>query len=476
MKTANLKTMALFVLALTVFPVGAKVKLPSVLDNHMVLQQKSDVRLWGSADPNKKVVIRTSWNGEKYVTKSDEEGRWLVTVRTSEAGGPFEISFDDGEKVTLQDVLLGEVWLCAGQSNMEMPVKGFQGQPIEGSNDVIASANPEVPIRMITIERAVSKIPLDSCKGEWQTNRPESVANISATAYFFADYLHKTLRVPVGIVVSSWGGTKVEPWMSRSVLESFSEVGLNHLDTDGTPNLYSAGCVLHNAMLYPIRNLNLKGMIWYQGESNHDLPELYRRLMPAFVQDMRRLFGIGDFPFYYVQIAPYVYEGLGQTLSARLREAQMQNLTDIPESGMAVTMDIGGSAYCIHPEKKREVGTRLAWCALAKTYGMKGISYSGPVYERSEIKGDKIVLAFSHADGGLLIRGSQGNGFEIAGSDRIFHPAVVRIAGSDRLEVSSKEVPEPKSVRYCFHNYAEGTLFNGYLLPASSFRTDDWTE
>lgn len=453
-------------------PVEAKVKLPAVLGDNMVLQQQSKVRLWGDAEPDRKVTVRTSWNGKKYTTQSDAQGKWLLSVETTMAGGPFEVTISDGEKVTLKNVMLGELWFCSGQSNMEMPVKGFGGQPIEGSNDVIASARPDRPIRMITIDRVASKVPLDSCKGVWQVNEPEAVANTSATAYFFADYLNKVLDVPVGIVISSWGGTRVEPWMSRKALEAFPEISLNHLDSDEEINVYRSGSVLQNAMVYPLRNLNIKGMIWYQGEANQGEPELYRRLMPAFVQDMRNLFGCGDFPFYYVQIAPYVYGGLKQTSSAELREAQLMNLKDIPGSGMAVTMDIGGSAYCIHPPQKREVGTRLAWWALAKTYGKKGFAYCGPVYEKSEAKEGKLFIDFSHADGGLFISDRQNTGFEISGDHQKFYPAQVRIVGNNRLEVSSPEVSNPVAARYCFYNYAVGTLFNSYGLPASSFRTD----
>jgi sialate O-acetylesterase len=470
---------------LLLFPASyskAGIKLPSILGDNMVLQQQSTVKLWGEADPKAKISIKTSWNKKNYTTTSDADGKWITTVETPVAGGPYEITVSDGTATVLKNILIGEVWFCSGQSNMEMPVRGFDRQPAKNTNDLIAKAKPSTPIRMFTTDsekgawvRQFSKKPETDCKGRWMDNSPENVANISAVAYFFADYIRDVLDVPVGIIVSSWGGSKVEAWMSREAIGQFPETDLSILDNDEpVKNPTATPCVLYNAKIAPIINFTIKGFLWYQGESNRDNADRYASLMPAFVKDLRRKWDVGEFPFYFVQIAPFNYEGADGTSAARFREVQFQNMKDIPHSGMAVTMDIGHPVF-IHPMDKETVGNRLAYWALATTYGRTGFGYLSPEYKSMEIKEGRIYIDFANAPGGISPMWTELKGFEIAGEDRVFHSAKAEIeTRTARLVVSCTDVPAPVAVRYLYKNYAEASIFSIYGIPATPFRTDKW--
>ncbi|MDR2764415.1 MAG: sialate O-acetylesterase [Tannerella sp.] len=462
--------------------IHAKVKLPTILGNNMVLQQQTTVKLWGESDPKAKIKIKTSWNHKKYTATADADGKWLLAVATPVAGGPYEINISDGEETVLENVLIGEVWFCSGQSNMEMPMRGFDRQPLKNTNDIIAKAKTKTPIRMYTTDsengswvRQFSKKPETDCKGKWLENAPENVANISATAYFFASCIREVMEVPVGIIVSSWGGSMVEAWMSREAVSPFKEIDLSFLDNDDSPvrNPTSTPCVLYNAKIAPLINFTIKGFLWYQGESNRNNADLYARLMPAFVKDLRQRWGVGDFPFYFVQIAPFNYEGADGTSAARLREVQFQNMKEIPNSGMAVTMDIGHPVF-IHPMDKETVGNRLAYWALAKTYGKSGFGYLSPEYKSMEIKEDKVYIDFDNAPGGICPMWTDLEGFEIAGENKVFHPAKAEIeTRTARLVVSCTDVPAPVAVRYLYKNYAEASIFSIYGIPATPFRTDN---
>ncbi|MDR1919419.1 MAG: sialate O-acetylesterase [Tannerellaceae bacterium] len=448
----------------------------------MVLQQQTKVKIWGEAGAKTKVTVRTSWDNQTYTATAGSEGAWLLTVATPTAGGPYEISISDGEDIVLKNILVGEVWFCSGQSNMEMPVRGFDGQPVEGANDVIAAARPQTPIRMFTTDskdgswlRQFSKQPQPDCEGEWLEHTSGHVANISATAYFFARSIQEALDVPVGIVVSSWGGSKLEAWMSRETLTPFTEVNLSHLDNNEVikqPN--TTPCVLYNGKIAPLTNYAIRGFLWYQGESNRDKPELYEQLMPVFVADLRRKWNVGEFPFYFVQIAPYYYGGADGISAARFRDAQQQNMKDIPNSGMAMTIDIGDS-LCIHPADKETVGKRLAYWALSETYGKKGIGYKAPEYKSMEITGNKISLAFDNAHYGLTPQWKKISGFEIAGADKTFYPADAEIdLKTKKIVVSHNDIPQPVAVRYAYKNYAVASVFTVYGIPLTPFRTDNW--
>lgn len=470
-----------FVIQIT-FKVEAKVKLPSVISNNMVLQQQSEVNLWGKTESHKKVKITTSWNKKTYIVNSDTNGDWQATVVTPTAGGPYEILFDDGETLKLGNVLIGEVWFCSGQSNMEMPIRGFDCQPVDQSNDIIAKAKPKTPIRMYTTDskdgrwvRQYAKTPQFNCQGEWLENTSQNVANISAVAYYFAKYLEEVLEVPIGIIISSWGGSRVEAWMSKEAISPFKNIDLSFLtNNEEVKNPTAAPCVLYNAKINPLTKFGIKGFLWYQGESNRDNAKQYKELMPAFVKDLRSKWENENLPFYFVQIAPFNYEGADGVSAAYLREAQEQNMKDIPKSGMVTTMDIGHPVF-IHPIEKEKVGNRLAYWALADTYGLQGFGYKPPMYKSMEKVGNKIYINFDYAENGLFPMWTSLSGFEIAGEDRVFHPAFAEIETSTaRLAVSSRNVPNPVAVRYAYKNFIEASIFSIYGIPVSPFRTDNW--
>jgi len=467
---------------LSVASLQAKVKLPSILGDNMVLQQKTAVKIWGWAGENAKIKVTTSWDKKTYFTTSDSKGSWLLAVNTPIAGGPYQISISDGETLTLNNILIGEVWFCSGQSNMEMPMRGFDRQPLKGANSVIAKAKANTPIRMFTTDskdgiwvRQFDKKPQTDCKGQWLENSSENVANISATAYYFARYVQEVLGVPVGIIISSWGGSIVESWMSREAIAPFKEINLSILDDNTEINKPNATpCVLYNAKIAPLTNFTIKGFLWYQGESNRKNADVYARLMPAFVSDLRARWNIGEFPFYFVQIAPFNYEGADSTSAARLREVQLQNMNDIPNSGMVTTMDIGHPVY-IHPVDKETVGERLALWALGATYGRKGFVYATPVYKSMEKKDQKIYINLKNAEQGISPMWTDLKGFEIAGADKVFYAAKAEIETSTaRLAVSSIKVPDPVAVRYAYKNFVEASIFGLSGIPVAPFRTDNW--
>jgi sialate O-acetylesterase len=365
---------------------------------------------------------------------------------------------------------------------MEMPLKGFDRQPVGNSTDAILKAKPSIPIRMYTTDseggkwvRQLAKQPQADCKGRWMENTPENAANTSAAAYYFAGCVQDVLDVPVGLVISSWGGSRVEAWMTRESIEPFKEIDLSILDNDAeVKNPPATPCVLYNAKVAPLTGFAIKGFLWYQGESNRNAADLYTKLMPAFVKGLRDKWNIGEFPFYFVQIAPYNYEGADKTNGARLLEAQTQNMRDIPNSGMVTTLDIG-DPVCIHPSDKETVGRRLAYWALGKTYGVKGFEYAPPIYKSMEKVDNKIYINFDNAPRGISPMWTDLKGFEIAGEDRVFHPAKAEVeTRTGRLAVSGGDVPNPVAVRYAYKNYAEASIFSVYGIPATPFRTDDW--
>jgi sialate O-acetylesterase len=460
----------------------AKVKLPSILGNNMVLQQKTAVKLWGWSKENIKIKITTSWDKKTYAAQSDNKGNWLLKVNTPDAGGPYQIAISDGEVLILDNILIGEVWFCSGQSNMEMPMQGFPRQPIKGGNNVIAKANPNLPIRMYSTDskeekwaNQTNKKPQADCKGQWLDNSPENVANISATAYYFARYTQEVLNVPVGIIVSTWGGSMVEAWMSREAIEVFKEIDLTILDNDSlVKRPASTPCVMYNSKIAPLINFTIKGFLWYQGEANRKNADAYTKLMPAFVKDLRARWNIGEFPFYFVQIAPFNYDGADSISAAKLREAQSQNMVDIPNSGMAPTLDIGHPSF-IHIPDKETVGERLALWALGATYGRKGFGYAAPIYKKMEIKEKKIYIDFKNAEKGIYPMWTALKGFEIAGEDKVFLPAKAEIETSTtRLVVWNEKIANPIAVRYAFKNYAEASVFGLSGIPVVPFRTDNW--
>ena len=475
-------TLLLFITAfhLVVFQsVYAEIKLPAIVSSNMVLQRNTTVKLWGWADANEKIAIKTSWLKKTINIQADADGNWSIDAQTTNSKEPQYISLKSKtSNITLDNILFGEVWLCSGQSNMEMPMKGYAGQPIFGSAEAVVKAN-NPNLRLFSVTRTIgSKTPLKDANkySAWQQATPGSVLKYSAVAYFYGQQLQEILDVPVGLILSSWGGSSVQAWTSNEALSKYQKIDLTDKDISVKPN--SIPTALFNSMINPLIPYTIKGAIWYQGEANVEQATKYKGLFPAMVEDWRKRWGIGNFPFYYAQIAPYIYSG-NETVSnnknsAFIREAQFQCLDLISNSGIAITMDIGAE-NSIHPPKKKEVADRLLYNALNQTYGYQTINYEGPRFDSMEVKDGGLLLKFKNEENGVYSYNGL-EGFEIAGNDKIFYPANAKIVDRKKVMVSSDKVPNPVAVRYDWNNWVKGTLLNTTLLPASSFRTDDWTD
>mgnify|MGYP003632462141 CR=1 FL=1 len=464
-----LKTLLLTMLLSTATVSLAQIELPAFFGDHMVLQQNSDVSIWGTDKPNAKIKVIGSW-GKESTTTANANGQWKLKIQTPSYGGPYTLNIKGSNARTLKNVMIGEVWLCSGQSNMEMPVKGFNNQPINGSAEAILNSRNS-QIRLFTVKRATSLEPLENVEGQWSEAGPATVRDFSATAYFFGKKLNSLLNVPIGLIHTSWGGSNVETWMDKETLSEFNTIELPKKLPEGAPQ--RTPTLLYNAMINPLIGYNIKGAIWYQGESNRNQAKEYAQLFPTMINTWREKWQQGQFPFYFVQIAPYGYDSGN---SGYVREAQLHTMKTVENTGMAVTMDIGDCDF-IHPREKKLVGDRLALWALAKDYGMEGIAYSGPVYKAiDEIKDGKVKLSFEYNENGLSSYGRPLSGFEVAGADKVFHPAEAKINGDRTLSVWAEGVLNPVAVRYAFKNCEAGSLFNTDGLPASSFRTDTWEE
>lgn len=459
--------------------VNAKIKLPAIVSSNMVLQRNTTVKLWGWADANEEITIKTSWLKKTINIQADSEGNWSIDAQTTNSKEPQYITLKSKtSNIKLDNILFGEVWLCSGQSNMEMPMKGYTGQPIFGAAEAIVKAN-NPNLRLFSVTRTSgSKTPLKEVLkySAWQQATPESVQKYSAVAYFYGQQLQEILDVPVGLILSAWGGSSVQAWTSNEALSKYQTIDLTDKDINVKPN--SIPTALFNSMIHPLIPYTIKGAIWYQGEANVEQATKYRELFPAMVEDWRNRWGIGNFPFYYAQIAPFTYSG-NETVSnsknsAFLREAQFQCLDLIPNSGLAITMDIGAE-NSIHPPKKKEVANRLLYNALNQTYGFTTINYVGPIFDSMEVKDAGLLLKFKNEENGVYSYNGL-EGFEIAGNDKVFYPANAKIVDRKKVLVSSDKVPNPVAVRYDWNNWVKGTLLNTNLLPASSFRTDDWTD
>lgn len=460
------RTAGFFFLLLAFNICRADVVLPSLLTNHAVLQQKSKVKLWGKAKKSTILSIKTSWDGKKYETKADKQGNFSATVNTPVAGGPYSISFNDGKEKRLENILIGEVWVCSGQSNMAMTMAGFKNQPILNADDVIKTSGNK-QIRIFTVNKKVSDIPLEECGGIWQQSSPESVINTSALAYQFARLIQDSLKVPVGIIVSAWGGTPIRAWMSEESLAGFKNA--KQAISKQAPQNPSK---LFNAMIMPLTKYVIKGFLWYQGENDRQRAEMYRRMMPAMVDDWRTKFNNPNSPFYFVEIAPWLYADDKEVAVTYFREMQLSLSKSIKNSGIAITADIG-SDKSIHPENKTTIAERLGKMALVKNYGFSEISYANPEVDKVKTLDEKILITFKYAKNGLILKDEETINFEIAGKDKIFYPAVCEIT-REGISVWSKEVSDPVSVRYGFKNYFKGNLFTKEGLPVAGFRTDDW--
>ncbi|WP_209403561.1 sialate O-acetylesterase [Pseudozobellia sp. WGM2] len=439
----------------------AEVTLPNVLSDGMVLQRNENVKLWGWANTGEKVQITTSWNSKKYQVETSIAAKWEIEVSTPEAGGPYTITIKgDENEVVLKNVLIGEVWVCSGQSNMQWSATTSAG--IDNAQYEIENANyPN--IRFFTVPRRTSEHPQENLPGRWDECTPETMKDFSAVAYFFARRLQEELNIPVGLIDNAWGGSPAEVWATKSVFDEnddLREVAKNLEDTPWSPVTPS---FLYNGMVHALTPFKIAGTIWYQGESNVSRHAHYKKMFSEMVGSWRKAWGY-NFPFYYVQIAPYKYDNPEE--GAHLRNVQREALEVIPNSGMVVVSDIA-TVNDIHPPNKQDVGLRLANLALKKTYKSYEDEVNGPLFKKHQIDGKKVEVTFDHAEG-LMVRGKKLTHFEVAGSDGKYHPAKATIK-NDKVIVSSKNVPQPVNVRFAFSNTAEPNLFNGAGLPASTF-------
>ncbi len=473
------KTLTILSLAMIAMGGSAKVRPSAMIGDNMVLQQKSHARIFGEADPGSTVVVTPSWNKMPYTTTTDRTGKWCVAIDTPE--GSFDkhsITISDGEPLTVSNVLVGEVWLASGQSNMQMPLKGFPGCCTEGGYDEIASARDKADkIRFFTVPLTQSYTPVDTVNASWAVPSPETAPEFSALAWHLAKRMSDVLNVPVGIVSAAYGGAKVESWTPRELLETYPDVSLDPKDIEPMVH-YLRPMLMYNAMFVPIKDYTYKGILWYQGCSNVSTYQTYAERLEAMVKYWRDEIAIGDIPFYCVEIAPYEYGDPSEKGKAPLlREAQRKAVERIPNSGIICTNDLVKpyERFNIHPSDKAAAGKRLCDLVLNKTYDKKQFPIESPRYKSHRFKdGAAWVAIDSPCDG--ICRNYDIRGFEIAGPDKIFHPAdsVWLHWQTNEMVISSKAVPQPVAVRYGWRDFLPGNLHAGNYLPLIPFRTDDW--
>lgn len=480
----------------------AQLRLPALISNNMVLQQNANVALWGWAAPGETVSITNTWNGKNVSATADATGKWLATVATAKAGGPHKLTFTASNTVEVSNVLLGEVWLASGQSNMEFFIGKTPNPSYTGVvNYAEVMKDAEHPdIRQIDVPNKVADSPQTDFKGIWKLCTAKTIDTFSAVAYFFAKEVNKATGFPVGIINATWGGTPAEAWTKREVLQADADfvpileryqkamevypqenekyrqaLDKWRADTGKSKGAAPRGPMgpthnhspakLYNGMIAPLVPYTLKGAIWYQGESNADRAFQYRRLFPAMIQSWRSDFRAAKLPFYFVQISPH------RSQNAEIRDAQLHALRNVPYTGMAVTTD-NGDSLDIHPRNKELVGKRLSLWALRNEYGKKDILHSGPLYKSAKAEGGKMRIRFDY-DKGLTAKDGELKEFTVAGDDQNFVPAQARIEGNT-VVVWSDVVPQPKAVRFAWRNIPAPNLYNEAGLPASPFRTDTW--
>lgn len=490
-------------LGLATITAGADVRLPALLSDHLVLLAGAPVPVWGWAAPQENITVEMA--GQKITAVAGADGTWRVNLQPLKAGAPLTLTVRGTNTLVVRDVLAGEVWLGSGQSNMGLQVKSAQNF----AEEMAAAEQPE--IRMFTVANQTALSPLDDCAGRWEVCRPGAVGNFSAALYFFGRDLHRQLQVPVGLINSSWGGTPIQPWISLDVLKAYPgyadllankrkeiaawpekerkiladlkawELAATRARAAGQPQppkpwnpgppdsgRFMPGQI-YNAMIHPLLPCRLRGVVWYQGESNagggENGAQDYTDLLTRLISSWRAAWDLGDLPFYYVQLPNYNNHSW-----AWFREGQARVLA-VPHTGMAVTIDIG-EADNIHPVNKQAVGHRLGLIALANVYRQKQ-TFQGPEFVGCEPAGAALKITFRHTDGGLVASAGALRGFQIAGADKKWQPAAAQIDGATVL-VSSPVVAQPRAVRYDWSGNPDGNLYNGAGLPAMPFRTDQW--
>jgi len=443
----------------------AQLRLPAIIGDHMVLQQNSTVKLWGWAGPSEEIMVKVSWDDAVHKTTAGNGGRWELSFKTPAAGGPHTITVKGrNESLTISDVLTGEVWVCSGQSNMEWSGSQQLPQSLEEAPNATNTA-----IRFFYIPKTTSETPQDDVRAKWVVCSPPEMLKFSAIGYFFGEKINQVKGYPMGLINANWGGTAAEPWTPEEVVlqdPQLKDAASKLKPKAGWPE---APGLTYNAMIHPILRYDIAGVLWYQGESNVGTHATYASLFTRMIDAWRKGWGKA-FPFYFVQIAPYDY-GSDNVNGALLREQQTM-ASSFPRTGMVVISDLVDTVSDIHPRKKREVAMRLADLALADTYGMQGLNWKTPSYDGMTIEKDRIRVRFRDVGSGLMVKGPAPTGFYIAGADGRFVPASAKLEKDNSVLVWSKEVKEPRQVRFGFTNTDMPNLFSREGLPVNLFRSD----
>ncbi len=460
MKRFVFRTVLLFLFLAVFIPSNGNVSIPEIFSDNMVLQQNSEVTFWGWAKSGETVQIKADWMDAEKTVKTGSQGTWQIVVPTPAAGGPFTVSIKGYNEIVLKNVLIGEVWLCSGQSNMEWSA----GSGIINGEEEIKNANyPE--IRLFQVLNSSSHYPQEHLTGEWTETTPETMRSFSAIGYFFARRLHEALGIPVGVINSSWGGTPAETWIPEEVIQNddfLSEAAKKQKPVPWGP--VEPGR-LYNAMISPLVPFQIAGTIWYQGEGNTINSSAYEELLTALIESWRNKWGY-RFPFYFAQIAPYKY---GDSFDGVIVRDEQRRVLDVPETGMVILSDIGDTLD-IHPKNKVDVGLRFANMALNRHYKTENIVDSGPLFKDMKVEQGKAVISFEYSKG-LHVEGKNLTGFEVAGADNVYYPADAKIKDG-KVIVQADNVDKPVNVRFAWRNTATPNLLNGAGLPASSFTTE----
>ena len=457
------KSISILFLLLSSSIAMAVVRLPAIIGSHMVLQQKSAVQLWGWSAPAEKITIQPSWDTASYTVVAGRGARWTALIKTPSAGGPYTIKIKGSNELLLEDVMIGEVWVCGGQSNMEWSAdQGLKQAKEESPN----ATNGK--IRFFYVPKSTSATPQDDVHARWVVCNPQDMLHFSTIGYFFGKQINASTGFPVGLINSNWGGTPAEVWTPEEIITR--DPDLLHAAEKLTPTAWWPHIrgEAYNAMIYPLTQFSIAGAIWYQGESNVTTHFMYRRLFTSMIDSWRKAWG-KTFPFYFVQIAPYTY-GDTHINGAFLREAQTQSAAH-PKTGMVVISDLVDDVKNIHPNLKKEVAIRLSNYALAETYGVKGLNYKSPTYAAHAVEKESIRIQFKDVPTTLMSKGGELTDFFIAGADGVFVPAKAKIEEKTVL-VSAKTVKDPVHVRFGFTNTAMPNLFSAEGLPVNLFRTD----
>ncbi len=443
-------------------------RLPAIISNHAVLQQSADVKLWGWAQSGNTVKISCSWNPtDTVIAHPTKDWTWDAIVKTPKAGGPYTITFiSNTQKIDISDILIGEVWLCSGQSNMEYAFNWEQGV-LDAGDAVAKSANNQ--LRFFQLSHKYNSFLQADSDGEWKISSPETTPSMSIAGYFFGKTINEKMRVPVGMIASYWGGTCVQAWTPNEVYQHDTELKKMAERTKPVNWAPVEPSVIYNAMLHPLVNYKIAGAIWYQGEANTGEPEDYGKLFAGMIKGWREAFK-NEFPFYFVQIAPW--NGYWKNSAAYLRE-QQETALKLPKTGMVVVGDLVDDITNIHPKIKKEVGLRLVNMALKEQYGISNLQPYFPHFATFSAKKDKANITITSI-GKMNCKGKTINSFQIAGEDQKFYPATAKIEKNGSITVSANEVKVPVAVRYCFTSDGMPNLFDVNGLPLIPFRTDKW--